>query len=248
MNDAYDDPRLSTAARLLAEGRSDAAADLLLEAWTADPDNLDLAIAYASTLARSSREAEAEELFSTLADDCPRDARIWNNWGYLLLTRGEPERAVKKLETALELAPDDFEAMVNMGIALDRLGRSDDSLGFYRRALGVHPDSAVVYNNMGAALWRSNNPEAALDAFRSALRLNPRDASAANNMGIINMASGAYAEAEGYFKQALEIDPDSQAARRNLAAATRQRKLAEKSGTHEDKENNTCEEKPSSLF
>ncbi len=242
MNDAHDDPRLATAARLLAEGRHDAALALLLEAWTAEPDSLDLAIAYASTLARSAREAEAEELFSTLADDCPKDPRIWNNWGYLLLSRGESERAVKKLEMALSLAPGDFEAMVNMGIALDRLGRSGESLAFYKKALAVHPDSPVVYNNMGAALWRSNNPDAAMDAFRAALRLNPRDASAANNTGIILMSGGSYSEAEGFFKQALEIDPDSHAARKNLAAAVRQRKLAEK------KEPPPCSEKSSSLF
>lgn len=236
--DAYDDPRLASAARLLAEGRHDDAGALLLDAWRAEPDNLDLAIAYASTLARSAREDEAEELFSTLADDCPKDARIWNNWGYLLLTRGEAERAVKKLEMALELSPDDFEAAVNMGIALDRMGKSDASLAYYRKALAIHPDSPVVYNNMGAALWRSNQPEEALAAFRSALRLNPRDASAANNMGIIAMSSGDLSEAEGYFKQALTIDPDSQAARKNLAAA-RQRK---------ERKENTCQEKPSSLF
>lgn len=243
-HDAYDDPRLSAAARMLAEGRHDAALEFLLDTWKADPDNIDLAIAYASTLARSARETEAEELFSSLADDCPKDPRIWNNWGYLLLSRGESGRAVKKLEMALELAPEDFEAMVNMGIALDRMGRSDESLAFYKRALALNPDSPVVYNNMGAALWRSGNADAALDAFRNALRLNPRDASAANNTGIILMSGGNHAGAEGFFKQALEIDPDSKAARKNLAAAIRQRKAA-----HSDhKETASCKEKPPSLF
>ncbi|MCC8190289.1 MAG: tetratricopeptide repeat protein [Planctomycetes bacterium] len=240
------DTRIHTAARLVAEGRSDSAIDLLFDAWSAEPDNLDLAVAYASLLAGcTGREAEAEDLFSSLAEDCPEDPRVWNNWGYLLLTRGEAERAVAKLERALELSPGDFEVMVNMGIALDRLDRSDESIAVYRRAVAAVPDSPVVHNNLGAALWRSGRPDEALAAFREALRINPRDASAANNMGIIKMSAGEYAEAEGFFRQALEIDSDSKAARRNLGAAVRQRKLA--AGDRDGKER-LCDEKPSSLF
>ncbi|MDR1744904.1 MAG: tetratricopeptide repeat protein, partial [Planctomycetota bacterium] len=64
-------------------------------------------------------------------------------------------------------------------------------------------------------------------------------------------ADGDYVEAEGFFKQALEIDPDSHAARKNLAAAVRQRKLAEKAKKSDrlpNKETPSCREKPSSLF
>lgn len=224
--DNQADSRLQAAAKLLSEGHAETALSLLLETWTAEPDNLDVAISYASLLARCGRETEAEELFSTLADDCPRDNRIWNNWGYLLLSRGEAERAIKKLELALDLESNDFEAMVNMGIALDKLQKPEEALAFYRKAQGINPNSPVLYNNIGAALWRSKRPEEAQEAFRRALDLNPRDASAANNLGIILLSSGKFREAEDSFRKALEIDPDSQAARKNLAVAAKQRKAA----------------------
>lgn len=62
-----DDHRLEEAARLLAEGRVDDAVELMFNAWSAAPENPDLAISYACLVARAGREREAEELFATLA-------------------------------------------------------------------------------------------------------------------------------------------------------------------------------------
>lgn len=244
--DNAPDSHLETAARLLAEGRADAALAMLFEAWSNEPENIDLAVSYATLLAQAEREGEAEELFSSLAEESPDDGRVWNNWGYLLMGRGEIDGAIAKLRRALDICPHDFEAMVNMGIALDRLGRVEESLNLYRQAVDLHPDSPVAHNNMGAALWRSGKPEEALAAFRRALQLNPRDASAANNMGIIKLAQGELDEAEGLFRQTLAIDPGSQAALRNLNAAAKQRKQSAKKAAA-NKEETKCE-KPRSLF
>ena len=222
---------LAAAAGLLAEGEIDSAAKTLFDAWSANPGNRDLAVSYASLLAQAGREAEAEELFACLADEMPDDSRVWNNWGYLLLTRGEADLALAKLSRALELSPSDFEATVNMGIALDRLGRAAEALDFHRRAAEANPDSPVVFNNMGAALWRAGRKYEALEAFRKALALNPRDASAANNMGVIRLEAGEHAEAEGYFRQALSIDPASRAARRNLREIHRKKRLSAADGS-----------------
>ncbi|MDR3077396.1 MAG: tetratricopeptide repeat protein, partial [Planctomycetota bacterium] len=136
---------LETAAGLLAEGEIDVAAGTLFDAWSADPGNRDLAVSYASLLAQVGRGAEAEELFACLADEMPDDGRVWNNWGYLLLTRGEADIALAKLGRALELSPRDFEATVNMGIALDRLGRTTEALDFHRQAAEINPNSPVVF-------------------------------------------------------------------------------------------------------
>lgn len=241
---AEEDPRLSEAARLVAEGDFDAAVDLLLGAWSSDTGNLDLAVSYACLLARVGRQSEAEELFAMLAGESPSDNRVWNNWGYLLLEKGDVAGAIVRLEQALAIAPDDFEALVNLGIALDRNGRSDAALDCYRRAVAINPESPVAFNNLGTALWRLGRGEEALKAFRSALALNPRDASAANNMGIIKMAGGDLAEASAYFRQALEMDPDSLAAKRNIeAVGDRIRELETRAPGKEKK----CE-KPPSLF
>jgi Flp pilus assembly protein TadD len=234
---------LGAAAELLAGGEVDAAVAALFSAWSKDPGNLNLAISYASLLAQAGRESEAEDLFSTLADESPRDGRVWNNWGYLLLARGEADLALAKLGRALELAPDDFEATVNSGIALDKLGRTAEAIDCHRRATLANPDSPVAFNNLGAALWRAGRGGEALAAFRRALELNPRDSSAANNLGVVKMASGDFAGAEEYFRQAKRFDPDSVAAKRNLAAARRGLKRGQPVSEEEK-----CREKPPSLF
>ncbi len=242
------DPRLEEAARILGEGDPDEAARILLEAWSSDTGNIDLAVSYACLLARIGREAEAEELFATLADESPDDSRAWNNWGFLLLEKGDIAGAVYRLEKALRLVPDDFEALVNLGIALDRDGRTDESLQRYRQAAEINPHSPVVYNNMGAALWRSGNAQEALGAFRTALTLDPRDSSAANNMGIIKMAEGEFVQAAEFFRQALEIDPESTAAQKNLDAAGERMARAAKSAARPDDDKEKKCEKPPSLF
>ena len=237
-------PPLEIAARLLAEGNVDAALGAVFSAWSDRPDDTDLAISYATLLAKADREREAEELFSSLADESPKDGRVWNNWGYLLLSRGETDLALAKLNRALELSPDDFEATVNAGIALDRLGRIDEAIRHYRRAVELNPKSPVVFNNMGASLWRAGRIDEAREAFRQALALNPRDPGAANNMGVLKMASGDYEEAEGFFRQALKTEPDGGAAKRNLAEARRRKR---KNGTISESREK-CQEKPPSLF
>lgn len=201
------------------DGDYEGAVATLFAAWSADRANLDLAIAYACLLTSIDRENEAEELFSALAEESPADSRIWNNWGFLLLQRGDVMGAIPRLEKALELSPADFEALVNLGIALDRNGRTAEAIRLYRQAVTVNPESSVVYNNLGTALWRSGEAEEALAAFRNAILYDPRDASANNNLGIIKLSQGHYREAAEFFRLALEIEPSGNAARHNLKAA-----------------------------
>ncbi|MDR2391730.1 MAG: tetratricopeptide repeat protein [Planctomycetota bacterium] len=239
-----DVPPLEAAARFLAEGNVDAALGVVFAAWSDRPEDTDLAISYATLLARADREREAEDLFSSLADESPGDSRVWNNWGYLLLTRGEADLALVKLNRALELSPGDFEATVNAGIALDRLDRLDEAIDHYQQAVTLNPGSSVVFNNLGASLWRAGRIAEAREAFRQALALNPRDPGAANNMGVLKMASGEYDDAEGFFRQALKTEPEGGAAKRNLAEVRRRKR---KSGTISES-GKKCQEKPPSLF
>ena len=63
-------------------------------------------------------------LFGKSNEDKQRD---WYNKGLELFSIGQYEEAVKCLDTAIQLNPEDSDAWYNKGIALKELGRDEEA-------------------------------------------------------------------------------------------------------------------------
>lgn len=97
--------------------------------------------------------------------------------------------AVERLERAVELAPDYYDAWIDLGGQLNVLERYDDGKAAYQRASEVNPNGALAYVNLGALYYQEGERHAATaNAFE---------------------AMETFAEAHASLQTALELDPIS---------------------------------------
>jgi tetratricopeptide (TPR) repeat protein len=85
----------------------------------------------------------------------------------------EPESALRILDYAQTVAPNDSRPAVEKGLRLLAMSRPDQALAQFERALALLPNDPEVLNNRGVALTFLGRRESAAEDFRHALSVNP---------------------------------------------------------------------------
>ncbi len=100
----------------------------------------------------------------------PRDADLWNDYGYYHYSQGDWKEAEKALVQATRLDSRHARAWVNLGLTLGQQQRYEDSLAAFEKA--VSPGEA--HCNLAFVLATQGKLPEAREAYRDALRLEPR--------------------------------------------------------------------------
>ena len=161
-------------AQLLREGKQyEASYQVLakgLEKYPKDPDLL-----YQTAMAADKLDKVElfERLIRRLLKLAPDNAHAYNALGYSLLDRNVriPE-AIKLVEKAYQLAPDDAAIIDSMGWGEYRLGNLDKSLEFLRRAFQANPDPEIAAH-LGEVLWQQGDKEGARKVWTDSAKANP---------------------------------------------------------------------------
>ena len=88
------------------------------------------------------------------ADEDPRNAAAWTNWGRLLHEQGRTQQAAEIYQQALTQAGPDALLLFNQGVLLEDLGDPAAALEAYQTALSEDPDLADCHYNL-ARLYES---------------------------------------------------------------------------------------------
>jgi tetratricopeptide (TPR) repeat protein len=117
-----------------------------------------------------------EQLMRKLIKVKPDHAHAYNALGYSLLERNQriPE-AVRLVEKALQLAPDDFAIMDSVGWGYYRSGKLGESIKMLRRAFAGNPDPEIA-THLGEVLWVRGDKEEAKKIWQDSLTANPGNA------------------------------------------------------------------------
>lgn len=91
----------------------------------------------------------------------------------LLSRASDMDTALRLLDEAQKLAPNDARPRIEKGVRLLRAGLPDIALIELEAALKLAPEDPVALNNYGIALSALGRRDDALEALRHALRLNP---------------------------------------------------------------------------
>jgi Flp pilus assembly protein TadD len=129
-----------------------------------------------------------------------------------LISGGEYEKALPRLNSFLKDNPQHAEARFLKGLALAEEGRADDAEAVFLELTGDYPDLPEPHNNLAVLYAAKGNYALARDSLLVAIGTHPGYATAHENLGDIyaRMAGIAYGKA-------LEIDADNQTARVKLA-------------------------------
>jgi tetratricopeptide (TPR) repeat protein len=140
--------------RLLADaGAHDRAIDVYSEALTELPSSVDLLYARAMAAVEAGQLPLAEQDLRAIIQSDPDNAVALNALGYTLADRTDRYgEALRLIETALTLSPDNPAILDSMGWVLYRLGRPEAALPYLRRAAEADPHPEIVAH-LVEVLW-----------------------------------------------------------------------------------------------
>jgi tetratricopeptide (TPR) repeat protein len=131
--------------------------------------------------------------------------------GWSAIASGDPKRAVKELERALELAPESEQAETLMGWAQMLRGQYDDALFTYYKVLAKSPDNPLARVNLGYICLKKGIFGEAIEHLSRAIRQEQdRKASlyAHFYMGLVYLEREMYDDARAFLRKTLELGPN----------------------------------------
>ena len=159
---------------------------------------------------------EAANIYSQVLLVEPNNTFANHLFGVIHLQRGDPETAVKLIETAVKYDPNNAEMLNNLSGALIRVGRVGDAEKSIRLALKHKPDYPEANSTMGKLLIAADKFVDAEQYILRAIELKPSLLSAHNNLGNALQGLGRVKDAEQSFRRALELNADDPDALNNL--------------------------------
>ncbi|HEB62647.1 MAG TPA: tetratricopeptide repeat protein [Bacteroidetes bacterium] len=81
--------------------------------------------------------------------------------------------AIKYLNEAFKMTPDDYETVRLLGVAYAVSGNNEKAIFYFSKAVELEPDNAGAYKNLGNAYFNSGNPEKGKFYHDKARELDP---------------------------------------------------------------------------
>ena len=139
-----------------------------------------------------------------------------------LYGQGDYGGAIKLLEQAVELNPNNDSAHNNRGLAYVRLGQYENAFADFNRAVALNPNNVDAYNNRGCTCLVVKRYDLAVEDFNRALQLNPNYANAYIGRGVAYMNGyGHYEQAIADYDRAIALNPNNAGAYHNRGLAYR---------------------------
>jgi len=127
--------------------------------------------------------------------------------------------ALRALQRAAELNPNDSSVQVRLARAEQLAGRRDAALAAMQRAAAVNPASLALQESYGRSLVEAGRDPDAYVQFRKIITRWPRNANALINYGMLAHRLGHDEEAVDNWQRAVDADPTQSNAQLYLAEA-----------------------------
>ncbi len=127
--------------------------------------------------------------------------------GFFYVQIEAPVEAVRVLEQAVQLAPQDHRAHNSLGTAYLIGLRLDDAATEFQHALGLDSNDEYANLNLGNLTRATGDFERAVSYYRRQIAIKPDDAEAHGGLAIALLALGRDEEADPQIKRAEELAP-----------------------------------------
>ncbi len=191
-------------------GMDEEALSDLNRAFKLEPKNPELLIARAAYMARTRKPNAALDDYNAAIAASPDLAEAYNNRGALYANSfGDHEKALKDIEKAISLKPEDPGFHFNLGVVrlktmdfLAAMAAFEQSLQLKGPAARVHQYRAETHSWMG-------NHAKALEDIQVALEKDPENAGVYETLGLIRLRRHDYEQAIIDLTQAVKLDARS---------------------------------------
>jgi lipoprotein NlpI len=140
----------------------------------------------------------------SIADQAAAHARR----GDAYRAEGKLDPALADLDTAIALAPEDFDAYLARALAFRAKGQNDKAEADLAKARVLQPTLSASWFNQATAFHYEQNYESAVRAMDKVLALTPDDPIAHNERGVLLAMLGRRKEALAEYDRAIALKPD----------------------------------------
>jgi Flp pilus assembly protein TadD len=216
---AYHVAEIGRADTLIAEGKVDAALEVLTALTKSHGQMIEVQSALADALRREERFAEAIPVYAAAIDLIQMvEQRHWTLFysrGIANERAGNWPAAEADFRKALELQPDQPQVLNYLGYSfVDRGENLEEALGMIERAVAAQPDAGYIIDSLAWALFRLGRYEEAVEPMERASLLEPVDPVVTDHLGDVYWAVGRKLEARFQWHRALSFDPEEKEANR----------------------------------
>lgn len=216
---AYHVAEMGRAETLMADGKVDAALEVLTALTRSHAGVIEVHSALGDTLRRENRFAEAISAYTAAIDLIPApDQRQWTLFysrGICNERAGNWPEAEADFRKALELNPDQPQVLNYLGYSfVDRGENLDEALAMIERAVAAQPDAGYIIDSLAWAKFRLGKYAEAVEPMERASLLEPVDPVVTDHLGDVYWAVGRKLEARFQWHRALSFDPEEKDAKR----------------------------------
>lgn len=203
---------MGRAEAMVADGRSDAAIEVLEQLTRTHPDLSGVWTALGDNLRAADRFAEAAKAYDeAIARSGPSDTvewSLWYAWAIAQERSGAWDKAEGGFRKALELRPDQPSVLNYLGYSyVEKKQNLTEALQMIEKAVAGRPDDGYITDSLGWALYRLGRYAEAVVQMERAVELLPTDALLNDHLGDVYWAVGRQREAEFQWRRALNFGP-----------------------------------------
>lgn len=160
----------------MQQTRSPADAEALArKAVSLKPERAELHLALATALHMQGKAREAEAAYGECLKRDRKNVRALINLGSLQVDGGQPAAAIKALDGALHLSPDNAEALFHKGRGLGRMGEAGEALQIFDELAKKQPGNVEVLKFLALCHMDIGHKTEAAKVLSRAAELAPDD-------------------------------------------------------------------------
>ena len=187
-----------------AEWRS--SLDTLGDRYRANPNDADVAMAYAQALRATDQRAQAVAVLEQASIRNPRSMQVVGAYGRALADAGQYRQALEALGRAHTPDNPDWRILNVQGAVLDQMGRHADAQRLYATALKIVPDEPSVLSNLGLSYLLTKELKNAETTLRRAVAQPNAGPKVRQNLALAVGLQGRFEDAEKIARADLPED------------------------------------------
>jgi tetratricopeptide (TPR) repeat protein len=192
---------------------------------TIDKDTLDWQVKMflGAVAINEKRDSAAIEYFKIVTDLARWNVDAWIRLGGLYFDNKKYEEAVKVMDEAIELFPDDHTTNLILGLSLAQLNKHSDAKPYLRKAVELNPNDLTSLSSYAYSLSQLKENELAINYLKQALTIKPDDVNLLGTLGLIYDSMQRWAECDSVYERALQIDSQNALVNNNYAYSLSER-------------------------